>query len=254
MKRALLFCSSFIIVTAFAALLYFALSPRHEKLRAAVALPDVSARLGAAADALSFEGRRFRAIFGSAKAQYLLARDYASGDFGPRDSEASLELLKAAADGGYPQAQLSLARLYFIGEGVGQDDAAGAALVRRAAEEGSSYAKALMGMLTIGGIGTAQDADEALTWLKSSNEKEAPVLAQQLEQDLADINSLPAETRKPALDKYYARRKAAIRSVFDNLLQALKSAPKEDDAGPDDGTADTPRTDTTTQKDHDNGH
>lgn len=103
-----------------------------------------------------------RAEAGDAIAQTLVGRRYGLGIGGAkRDSVASVNWYRRAADQGFALAQANLAYMYLHGEGVERDFELARLWARRAADQGHAIGQIHLGHLYEEGKGVPQDARQA---------------------------------------------------------------------------------------------
>lgn len=102
---------------------------------------------------------------GDARAQYHLARRYATGENGmPRDMKQATFWVRKAANADFPPAQYQLAKMFLTGDGMPRDPQTGARWMERAATFGVAEAQYAMGQLFEMGMGVPRNMRGALLW------------------------------------------------------------------------------------------
>lgn len=101
---------------------------------------------------------------GNTRAQYELARRYATGEGMPKDMGKASFWIRKAANGDYAPAQYQLAKMFLSGKGMPRDPATGARWMERAATFGLADAQFAMGQLFEMGVGVRRNQRAALHW------------------------------------------------------------------------------------------
>jgi TPR repeat protein len=127
---------------------------------------------GSRADAAvkAFETYRKQAENGDPKAQYELAKIYATGDGVETNGTAAVEWFRKAADQGYAPGQTGLGVMYLRGLGVSKDDVEAVRWFRLAADQGDAKGQVNLGGMYLRGAGVVKDHSEAVKWFKKAAE------------------------------------------------------------------------------------
>ncbi|NBY22049.1 MAG: sel1 repeat family protein [Gammaproteobacteria bacterium] len=101
---------------------------------------------------------------GDARSQFVLARLYEKGTFGPANQPEAIRWYKASASSGFADAQFKIGQIYGRGEGVPIDKAEATRWYLKAAGQGHLEAMYYMGYRYEHGKGTPKDFTEAFKW------------------------------------------------------------------------------------------
>jgi uncharacterized protein len=108
---------------------------------------------------------------GDPRAQFILAREFQTGEGRPKNQNLSIFWYRKSADAGYAPSQNNLGVCYKIGTGVSQDYAKAAEYFKKAADQGDSVAQLHLATLYNIGRGVPQDYSNAIYWYKKSSDQ-----------------------------------------------------------------------------------
>jgi hypothetical protein len=117
----------------------------------------------------SYADLRALAESGNARAQHLLARALAFGQFGAPQNEAeAIEWHRRAADGGDLRSQYDLGSSYERGQSVGQNHAEAARLYAASAAQGFAKSQYNLGVFYMNGVGVERDYARAMSLFRQA--------------------------------------------------------------------------------------
>ena len=101
---------------------------------------------------------------GLARAQLLLAIEYANGAGVKIDRPKAAEWLRKAAEQGLPEAQLALGNCHAHGDGVSENPVEAVKWYRRAADQDMAEAEYELGKCYLTGAGVPENIAEGIKW------------------------------------------------------------------------------------------
>jgi hypothetical protein len=126
--------------------------------------------LRARADEFNSEAAQTAAEKGDAKAEYELARHYASGNGVAKDPIKAADYMRRAADQGFAYAKTDLGSFYARGIGVKKDLHEAFQWYGKAARDGDALGQYCLGFCYVNGSGVATNVDEGIQWWRKSAE------------------------------------------------------------------------------------
>ena len=108
------------------------------------------------------------AELGSADAQFVLGKDYMSGQCGIKDEAEAFKWFRLAASQGDAVAQTTVGFYYVQGKVIPRDFTEGARWLKMAADKGIPLAQKLLGLLYVAGKGVEQNTSIACFWFRKA--------------------------------------------------------------------------------------